>query len=76
MYLPELLFRSNDREFRIESIEVDVEGTRIFAFRIWEDKFIVNAQELLDNTFDIYDSPEDAVDGGFLWLKKHLKKEK
>jgi len=64
------------RWFTITSLQIvikdDDDETIIYAFRITEGDKILNEQELRDKTFDFYDRPEEAVDGGFSWLKKHM----
>ena len=84
-FLPEMTFRAQDREFRIESVHVvvkdnddqpDEEATHIYAFRVNEGDNLLNIDELLDMSFDFFDNPTDAVDGGFAWLRRYLKSNK
>lgn len=73
MFLPQLDVRLQERDFRVESIEVAVEETTIYTFRVWEGDTLLNAEELIECTFDIYTKAIEAVDGGFLWLRRYLK---
>ncbi len=73
----------NNREFRIEGIKVgigdmpdDGNDTReiVYTFRVWEGKNLLNHRELKTGEIDAFSNPVDAVDGGFAWLKKRVKK--